>query len=70
MDKIEFSTVEEQIEKLESQHLIIENEEEALDALSLFGYSNLIKSYREPYVITSDTGKVYRSGVTFVPFFT
>ncbi len=65
MDKIEFSTVEEQIEKLKSQHLIIENEEEAIDALSLFGYSNLIKSYREPYVITSDAGKVYRSGVSF-----
>ena len=48
MDKIEFSTVEEQIEKLKSQHLIIENEEEAIDALSLFGYSNLIKRYIVP----------------------
>ena len=65
MDKIEFSTIEEQIEKLKSQHLLIEDEQKAYDSLSLFGYSNLIKSYREPYVITTDTGKIYRSGVTF-----
>lgn len=65
MDKIEFSTVEEQIQKLKSQHLIIEDEFKAHDALSLFGYSNLIKSYREPYVIATDSGKFFRSGVTF-----
>ena len=65
MDTIEFSTVEEQIEKLKSQHLLIEDEDQAYDALSLFGYSNLIKSYRDPYVITTDSGKIYRSGVTF-----
>ena len=64
MDTIEFSTVEEQIEKLKSQHLLIEDEDQAYDALSLFGYSNLIKSYRDPYVITTDSGKIYRSGVT------
>jgi len=65
MDNIIYSTPEEQIEKLKSQNLIIEDETAAKRALHVFGYSNLIKSYREPYIITSDNGKVYRSGVSF-----
>lgn len=65
MDKIIYTTSEEQIRKLKSQNLIFENEEFAKDALSLFGYSNLVKSYREPYMITTNGKKVYRSGVSF-----
>lgn len=64
-EKINYTTPDEQIEKLKSQNLFIEDEENAKKALSLFGYSNLIKSYREPYVITSGNKKVYRSGVSF-----
>lgn len=64
-EDIDYTTVDEQIEKLKSQNLLIENEEYAKESLSLFGYSNLIKSYREPYVITSGEKKIYRSGVTF-----
>ena len=64
-DNIEYATIDEQIEKLKSQHLIIKNENFAAESLSCFGYSNLIKSYREPYIITSGTSKIYRSGVTF-----
>ena len=37
----------------------------AKDALSLYGYSNLIKSYRDPYTIIVDGKKMYRSGVSF-----
>lgn len=59
-----YTTPEEQIEKLKSQNLIIEDEDSAKEILSLYGYSNLIKSYREPYVITSGNGKIYRSGVS------
>lgn len=65
LDNITYSTPEEQIEKLKGQHLIIENENFAIRALSSYGYSNLIKSYREPYMIFMDGKKVYRSGVTF-----
>lgn len=65
MDEIIYTTSEEQIRKLESQNLIFENKELAKDALSLFGYSNLVKSYREPYMITTNGKKVYRSGVSF-----
>lgn len=65
MDKIHYATPENQIEKLKSQNLIIENEDLARNALSLFGYSNLIKSYREPYMIISENKKMYRTGVSF-----
>lgn len=64
-DEISYTTVNQQIEKLKLQNLIISNEEFAKEALTLFGYSNLIKSYREPYVIISNDKKVYRSGGYF-----
>lgn len=65
MDEILYTTPKEQIQKLKSQNLIIEDEELAEEVLNLFGYSNLIKSYREPYMIVSNGHKIYRSGVTF-----
>lgn len=64
-DEILYTTTEEQVEKLKSQKLVITDEEYAKLSLELFGYSNLIKSYREPYVITSGKKKIFRSGVTF-----
>lgn len=62
---IEYSTVEQQIEKLKSQHLIIEDIESARDNLSLYGYSNLIKNYRSPYIYEENGEVFYRDGVTF-----
>ena len=54
------------IDKLRHQNLIINDEKFAKEALEQFGYSNLIKSYRDPYVYTDHDGnKVYRDGVTF-----
>lgn len=54
------------IEKLRQQNLIVNDEDFAKSALEQFGYSNLIKSYREPYVYTDCNGrKRYRDGVTF-----
>lgn len=46
--KIEYSTVEQQIKKLKSQHLHIEDEEHAKMELTLFGYSNLCPSFCFP----------------------
>lgn len=63
--EISYTTTEQQIEKLISQGLIIRDKEYAKKCLSSFGYSNLIKSYREPYMITVDGRKVFRSGITF-----
>lgn len=65
MNEIIYSTPEQQIEKLLSQNLIIEDPEYAKQQLQLYGYSNLIKSYRDPYTITIDGKKVYRNGVSF-----
>lgn len=65
MNTIEYASIEKQVEKLKSQHLTIGDEANAKRYLELFGYSNLIKSYRDPYVIISDKGKTFRSGVTF-----
>lgn len=69
MDNISYTTVEQQIEKLKSQGLFINDEREAKESLRLYGYSNLIKSYREPYIITSENKKIYRTGVSFEQIF-
>ncbi len=63
--EITYTTIEQQIQKLKKQHLIIEDEASAKRQLHLYGYFNLIKSYRDPYVINKDGEKIYRSGVTF-----
>ena len=60
-----FSEVEQQVEKLKEQGLIFSDEEFAKRELQLYGYSNLIKSYREPYLLAIDGKKIYRSGATF-----
>ena len=60
-----YSTIEQQIKHLKDCHLIIEDEDYAKEQLLAYGYSNLIKSYREPYVISSDDCKIFRSGITF-----
>lgn len=65
MSNLEYTTVEEQIEKLKSQKLIILNEEEAKMNLMAFGYTNLIKGYRDPYIVNFEGIKTYRSKVTF-----
>lgn len=65
MDKIKYTTPDEQIEKLKSQYMIIHNETYAKEQLQRCGYSNLIKSYRDPYILVSNGKKVYRSGISF-----
>lgn len=42
---IEYSTVEQQLEKLKSQGLIISDDSFATSQLKYYGYSNLIKSH-------------------------
>lgn len=65
MSNIIYTTPKEQISKLLEQNLIIIDENFAELVIMQSGYSNLIKSYREPYVFTSNGKKVFRSGVTF-----
>lgn len=65
MDEIIYTTPQEQVDKLLSQRMVIEDPEYAKEKLKLCGYSNLIKSYRDPYVFASDNKKIYRDGITF-----
>ena len=60
-----YTTVDEQIHKLQTQGLIIDDPVFAREELQRYGYSNLIKSYREPYIYMENNQKFYRSGVTF-----
>ena len=60
-----YTTPEEQIEKLKKQHLVIEDESYAKYALQQYGYSNLIKSYRDPYVYIENGKKLYRENISF-----
>lgn len=65
MDKILFSDINSQIKKLKQQKLIIRDENTAKSMLETFGYSNLIKSYRAPYVINTGNKKKYKPDVSF-----
>lgn len=63
---INYSSPEYQVKKLINQNMIISNTEYAKQKLSIYGYSNMIKSYREPYTFTDDFGnKCYRDNITF-----
>ena len=64
MIAIPYMDVEQQIEKLKSQNLSFLHIEHAPKYLELYGYSNLIKSYREPYVDEIDGKKIFRDGVS------
>lgn len=62
---IKYTTISEQIELLESRGLIIDNKQLALNALRNFGYYNIINSYKEPYIIQSHKGKIFKPNTTF-----
>lgn len=64
-NKLVCSSIDQQLEKLKQQGLIISNEDFAKTQLRLYGYSNLIKSYRDPYTYVENGHKIYRSGITF-----
>lgn len=64
-DEILYTTTKQQIELLKTQQLIIEDEEYVKNQLQLYGYFNIIKCYRDPYIFNSNGKVLYRSGVTF-----
>lgn len=64
-NKIQYTDINHQIDKLLHQHLNIQDLDFAKSKLELYGYSNLIKSYRAPYVVKSNEMLEYRSGVSF-----
>lgn len=64
-NNIVYTTPTQQLQKLKLQGLIIPDDSFAEAQLRSCGYSNLIKSYREPYTYLQNGRKVYRSGVSF-----
>ena len=61
------SDVMHQLEKLKAQKLNISDEyaDKIAEILEQHGYSNVVKSYRNPYVIRTTSGIEYRDGVSF-----
>lgn len=65
-----FATPEEQLSKLISQDLAINNMDFAKMALQTYGYYNIINSYKEPYLHPDCTDeKKYMPGVSFEQIF-
>ena len=64
-DEILYTTTSKQLKKLKSQNLIIENEERAYKRLQSYGYFNIIKGYRNPYIFKNENQITYRDGVSF-----
>ena len=65
MDIIERSTIQDQLDLLRNQGLQINDPRLAFDSLSVYGYSNLIKEYRTPFIYMSGDEVRYRDGVGF-----
>lgn len=64
-----YTTIDQQIQKLKSQHLIFENENLARNRLATYGYYNIINGYREPYIVREYDKKTYSPNVTFEQIF-
>ena len=68
-ESYQYTTAEQQLQKLKLQKLTILNEEQAKSALETYGYYNIINGYRDPYITRSYGEKIYNSGVTFEQIF-
>lgn len=66
---MEYTTVEQQIQRMKDEHLIINDEIFASNCLLIYGYSDIIKGYRDPYTIIENDNKVFRSNVNFEQVF-
>ena len=65
LKKIDYTTIQQQIDLLKEKELIFENEENAKLVLERYGYYNIINSYKEPYQIFIDGKRKYISCTTF-----
>ena len=70
MDNVyDYTTTDQQIQKLKSQLLTFENENVAGTILQTYGYYNIINGYRDPYIIREYGNKKYSPDVTFEQIF-
>lgn len=67
--RILYADSEKLIRKLDSQGLIMADREAVKLALDTYGYSNLIKSYRDPFIFTTQEGKKYRNNASYEQIF-
>lgn len=68
-ENFEFTTVEQQLDKLTSQHLMIEDRNKAKIALATYGYYSIVNGYRDPFIIREYDKKYYRPNTTFQEIF-
>lgn len=66
---VTYSTPREQIEMLKAKHLLIKNEDLAVQQLTSYGYYNIINGYKEPYIYATENGKFFKDGVSFEQIF-
>lgn len=64
-----YTTTKQQIEKLESQKLKIDDRTLAERLLNTYGYYNIINGYRDPYITREYDKKYYTKGITFEQLF-
>lgn len=65
----DYTTTQQQIQKLKSQLLKIDDEDFAAQMLQRYGYYNIINGYRDPYMVQNYGVKKYCSDVTFDQIF-
>lgn len=68
-NQIAYTTVKEQIELLKSKGLLFEDETDAAEKLNMYGYYNIINSYKSPYQFEENGTKTYSPGTTFEQIF-
>lgn len=66
---IKYTTVDEQIEKLLSRGLEINDLDSARRKLTQYGYYNIINSYKNPYLIIENNHKHFKSDTSFEQLF-
>lgn len=65
-----YTTPQQQIEKLKCQGLSFGNENEALEILQIYGYYNVINTYKDFYILKNKNGsKFYKPGTSFEQIF-
>lgn len=68
--RIEYTTELEQLEKLQKQGLKVDDIETACSYLQIYGYYNIVNSYKEPFIIVDENGiKKYKEGTSFEQLF-
>lgn len=68
-NKLRHMTVEEQIALLESKGLLFDDKEQAAKHLGMYGYYNIINSYKSPYIFKYNDKTEYLEGTTFEQLF-